>query len=393
MCARHEAADRVARAGLPVGQTLCDDGNGHVCPFFAGCAYQRSAAEARAAEAGIYVATLDYAFTPGAPMPRADLVIMDETFVARAVSTTSFGLDRLLPDNMPDWRRAGRALTVAYRETAVKVRDALTDPAGILASLRARGITAREDSAAAIAYLDAAEDSSFTGGISPDMPDAEVLSRLDALQRSELGAIRAMLAALRNEIEQPRDIAHAVTFNPDCLVKVNGRAERQARIFVHRRRRLSIADDVPMLLLDASADAEICRRLVGDRLEAVGVQCERNAIIVQVRDTANARTSLLGHNGDARSEDTAGRRLTLTANVANGIAARHGEAFLATYAKVEPVIAPKLAGNVLTGHFGKIRGQNLWERCTAGIILGREQPKALAVEALARALHSDDPSR
>jgi hypothetical protein len=67
--------------------------------------------------------------------------------------------------------------------------------------------------------------------------------------------------------------------------------------------------DVPVLLLDASGDIEVSRALFGPRVEHAPLRCERNATIVQVTDTPNSRTRLLGtgKDGEPISPATAAR--------------------------------------------------------------------------------------
>lgn len=160
---------------------------------------------------------------------------------------------------------------------------------------------------------------------------------------------------------------------------------------------------MPILVLDASGDGEIYRRLLGDRLTAAtAVQCERNVEVVQVRDATLPRSSLLGtdRRGNALSDTSAARAERLRAEMvatANAFAAKHGGEFmLATNMAVETAVTAEQAevgvtAAVLTGHFGKLRGRNDFEHCTAGMVLGRNQPPASAMEAMARAIWANDP--
>src|SRR3712207_5821497 len=104
--------------------------------------------------------------------------------------------------------------------------------------------------------------------------------------------------------------------------------------------------------------------------------------------------------GNALSETGGERADKLRAEMvatANALAAKHGGDFmLATNMAVETAVTAELAevgvtAAVLTGHFGKMRGSNDYEHCAAGMVLGRNQPPASAMEAMARAIWSDDP--
>ncbi len=401
MCLRHQAAEAVAFAGLPVGRTICRDADGRTCPLFAGCAYQRAAAERREGTT-VSVGSHEYVTLRGG-MPAPDVVVIDENCVSKLIGHVEFGADRLLPVEMPEWHAGGLAAATAYRDFMRRVAEAVQDPAGILAGLRSRGIGDAAAFTPAVAFLRAVEEREYTSGITPTMDDAAVLERLERHARSEIHAVLKMLLALRAEIALPRDQAHGVAFHPDKPVTVDGRQERQNRISVHYRKDLAFRADVPVLVLDASGDAEIYRQLLGDRLTAAAaVQCERNVEVVQVRDATLPRSSLLGtdRRGDALSDTSPARAERLRAEMvatANALAAKHGDLFmLATNMAVEAAVTADAAevgvnAVVVTGHFGKLRGRNDYEYCAAGMVLGRNQPPASAMEGMARAIWADDP--
>ncbi|WP_052215198.1 toprim domain-containing protein [Belnapia sp. F-4-1] len=401
MCLRYKAAEAVAKAGLPVGQTLCRDANGRTCPLFDRCGYQRDTAGIRD-QPGAFVGSHEYLTLQGG-MPSPDVAVIDESCVPKLIGYVEFGADRLLPVEMPDWQAAGLAAATGYREIMVRVSDALRDPAGILAGLRSRGIDRASALAPAIAFLRAVEEREYTGDITPTMDDAAVLERLERHTRSEISDVLKMLVALRDEIAMPRDQAHSVAFHPDKIVKVDGKKERQTRISVHYRKDLAFRADIPVLVLDASGDIEIYRRLLGGRLTAATtVQCDRDVEVVQVKDAALPRSSLLGtdRHGAPLSETSVARaehlRSEMVATI-NALAARHdGEFMLATYMAVEAAVTADVAeigvnAGVLTGHFGKLRGRNDYEDCPAGMVLGRNQPPPSAMEAMARAIWAADP--
>lgn len=401
-CWRPEAAEAVARAGLEVGQTLCRNAKG-TCPLFGLCGYQRDQAAQRSGEATVFAASNAYLTLPG-PMKRPDVVVVDESPIAAMIGRLEFGLDRLLPTSMANWQAGGDLpAAIAFREAMARILAALTDGAGILAGLRARGFRVKADFEPTLRFLRGVEAADFgTGDLSPTMDDAEVIDRLERLAGSEVGLVRRMVAALQEEIELPRDEAHGVAFHPDKRVTVGkgaeARKERQARVSVHYRKRLDIADDLPVLVLDASGDIEIYRRLFGDRMEVKTVSAERRARFVQIMDTAMPTSSLLGVGPDSDGAvltpamKRAARLREEMAACANGLAVRHGGNFmLGTGEKVEAALLPLLKDNVLTGHFQNLRGSNAYEGCTAGMILGRNQPPTYTPEDMARALWSDDP--
>ena len=396
MCWRPKAAEAVARAGLPVGPTLCRDGNGKVCPSFTSCGYQKQVTQLRSGDVSTFTGSHEYLTLRG-PMPAPDLVVIDENCVGSLVGHLEFGADRLLETAMPYWQIAGLAAAVAFRAIMANIRDGLRDPAGILAGLRAQGITEAAHLASAVTYLRKVEEHDVTAAIAPDMDDGAVIDLLEQHRRSEIGAILKMLTVLQAEIVLPRDHAHAVTFLPDKPVMIDGRRERQDRIGVHYRKQLAFGADVPVLVLDASGDAEIYRQLLTDRLQvAADVRCERNGEIIQVRDVTHARSTLIGIDryGDplsATSVAKAARLRSEVATVANALGEKHGATMLATNMPVEELLINELNDTVTTGHFGALRGRNDLQHCPAGLVLGREQPPAQAMEDVARALWATDP--
>ncbi len=396
MCWRPKAAEAVARAGLPVSKTLCRDDAGKACPCFSSCGYQKQVMRLRSGDVSVFAGSHEY-LTLRAPMPVPDLVVIDENCVSSLVGHLEFGFDRLLETSMPDWQIAGLHAAMTFRTIMAKVRDALRDPAGILAGLRAHGITEAGHLKPAIAYLRAVEDRHITSAIAPDMEDAAVVELLEQHKRSEISAILKVLTALQAEIILPRAHAHTVVFYADKVVTVDGRQERQDRIGVHYRKRLAFDADVPVLVLDASGDVEIYRRLLAGRLEiAPDVRCERSAEIIQVRDVTLARSSLIGTDRkgnplSATSVAKAARLRSELAAVVNALAVKHGSVMLATNMPVETALIPELNDAVATGHFGALRGRNNFQHCPAGLLAGREQPPVWAVENIARALWANDP--
>ena len=396
MCWRPEAAEAVARAGLPVGAMLCDDGAGKVCPFKKQCGYQRELARFRSGEITEFVGSQLYLPLSG-PMPTPDVVVIDENCIGALVGCLELDIDHLLEVSMPSWPAAGLELAIAYRKTMVKVREAVRDPEGILAGLRQRGISNATHLNAAIKYARKVEEREFTNEITPDLDDGRVLEVIERYQRSQIGSVLKMLVALGREIGLPRKHAHGVVFWPDKEVQIDGRIERRDCIVVHYLKRPAFRSDVPALILDASGDVEIYRRLFGNRLRAAAeLRCQRNVEVVQVRDITMARTSLTGTGlkGSQRSETSPAKAARLRAEVVEvvkALAAKHGLFMLATNKSVEELLAPYLGGEVTTGHFGALRGRNDFQDCVAGMVLGREQPPAGAMEDIARALWADDP--
>ena len=152
--------------GWPAGRRdPCDDGQGHVCRFKEQgiCPYQHQLQRLRSGEVRVFVFVHDYLALPATPMPKPDLVIADEGCFDHFIGEDEIGLDRLLPDAMPGWQTVGIESALAYRKGMSAVREALPDPTGILAGLRAHGLTTPEDFDEAIKYARQMEEEHFTG--------------------------------------------------------------------------------------------------------------------------------------------------------------------------------------------------------------------------------------
>lgn len=388
MCWRADAAMAVAKVNLPVSQTMCDDGNEKRCAFIDLCGWQREARRMRKMEQGIFVGSHEYLCLSG-PMPSPDVVVVDENCLAVMVAQIDFGLDRVL--------LAGSVEAIEYRPIMAKVSDALRSITGILAALRAAGITEAKHFQPVIECLRKVERQNLANDLAPDMEDAVIMDRIAQHQRSEISSVLRMLIALAAEIDKPRDQAHGVSFDPNHMVIVDRRKERQARVFVHYRKRPTFKDCIPVLVLDASGEPEIYRRLFGERLEAVeAVRCERHAHVVQIRDVTFVQSTIMGKDkkGNSLSENSvkkAERLRAQIADVANTLASKHGSLMLAVNKDAEKLIAPDLEENVVLGHYGHLRGRNDFEGCDAGMIVGRLEPPAQAMENIARALYAEDP--
>lgn len=395
MCLRPDAVRAVAAAGLPITETLCAREEKR-CPRFDECAYQRDQRRLASGNFQLFCGAHEHLTTPAKAMRSPDLVVVDERFVEKLAGSVSFCIDRLTETAMEGWSRAGLAKAVEYRAFMAKVREALPDPDGILAGLRRQGITSPEDFDPALDYLRRVEEEGFIDGIGPDTDDTTLLERLETYQKCEIGAVRRMLTALREEIALPRDQAHGVAYRPDMPVKVDGAKERQTRIEVFYRKALAFAEKVPVLALDASSrhSVAVVRKALGARLEVIDVSCERNVVITKVIDRTMSRSSMTGRGrrGTALNEAKAEALQEKLAAIVNGLAAKHGGSFFFTSnLPAEKAIAPKLGPDVMTGHFGGVRGSNEYRSCLAGANAGREEPPPRVPESIARAYWADDP--
>ena len=96
MCPRHRVVNRAAAMGVNVQKEICDNG----CALRFSCGFQRQAAALRDDPTGVFVMASDYLWLP-CPAPRPDLVIVDESLIAKAGETVSFDPSRIVATVAP----------------------------------------------------------------------------------------------------------------------------------------------------------------------------------------------------------------------------------------------------------------------------------------------------
>jgi len=405
MCARHLTAEKVGAAGISIQRTLCGDEEGPRCPFFAACKHDGYQSQRQGGN-GVYILAHNYLGLTSGPAPRPDVVVVDETHWNVLVKTGTAFHPQQLRGYHPkfDWREWGATRTQRYHDITCRVADALTasPDVGILRVLREKGVT-RDDLVECAGILGALERDADIG-ITPTMDDTMIDQHLALLGRGEFVAQRQFFRALAAEIDIPRPQANAVVYEPRADVTVDGRREVQERVYVHRLQRPKIAADVPVLLIDGSADLALNRRVWGDRLIDADVTIERHCTVTQISRKVFSRASLTGflrqHETPTVSNERkqkAAQQRTEVVDFAASVARRYGETLLVTYKKIEEDLKTELAkrhpntcDHVRLAHFGALRGKNAWSECRAAIILGRQQPPPIAIEAISRALWSMD---
>jgi hypothetical protein len=197
---------------------------------------------------------------------------------------------------------------------------------------------------------------------------------------------------LAAEIEKPRGAANGFALYPDGVVQVKGCSMASATLSVHRRKQVGVADDVPVLILDAGADLGINRLFWGDRLENVPARIQCNAHVVQVKGKGCSRQSITGcsRDGQRLSDAKAGEAKRLQDELVEWIDSLPGSVAVNTNKPVEKLLAPKLCVGIKIGHFDTLRGRNQWQDCETIVVIGRDQPPPNAIEEDARGLYGDD---
>lgn len=416
MCRRNLLAERVARVGLPVSSTLCRSESGNQCPHFDECPYQtqmRRLKTIRDLRRGVIFASHQHAFSASV-LVHADAVIIDESIALKATNTVSFAPDRITEAAI-GWTQNGQEDNTACASTAITVREAIESDKPILQQLRGQNVTVDDlSSLLRLAEKDTVELSERAG---PSAPDEVIAVEMNRIEDAEKWKVIGLLHQLLREIQQPRDQANGVTFDKNASVEVDGKRERQARLTVHRLLPSMIGyhplfGRATTLFLDGTGNIDLIRRVFGDDIEHCHIPMERRAEVIQVRghfgadQTSNrfatmtfSRQSVLGFSStyvgdDIDREKSAEKRRNETTELINGL---QGEVFVCGTRGIvssdedKPGALNSLLGShCKTGNYGAIRGLNTHERCQTAVVIGREQPSAEAVEAIARCFAGAD---
>ena len=370
-CQKSELAAEVARQGLPVQSSLCLR-DGKACEHFQTCPYQQQFRDDRPAIRIMPHQYLTLDRHPNQPAP--SLAIIDEKFFDTAIRSTSFGIDRLTSYRPLAKAKTGDALAVM--DMAKIARDAFEDDRPLVDALKAAKVTDDDLAMAMAVEATGIEESPVT----PDMSATRQRQALDRFQQFESAKLWRFWKIIGEEFSASH--VERVTYRPD----IPWRGERQSRLFMTWRRDIRVAG-VPTLVLDADLDEEIAGKFLPG-IKVQKIDAPRNAEVTQVTDTACSRTRLLSFDSAPDRERTrAARRLQDVQRLID----REAQAGKLLVVATKRVAERLTVSNGEVSWFGAIRGIDRWKDFDSVLIVGREQPRADAVEATAAALWWDRP--
>ena len=424
----HEAARIVEELRGSVKDDLCA-----TCRFGEKCTWL---AQHRDTGPGVTILPFTYALLPGAE--RFDFAVFDEGFITSLISDRPVKLANLdprapiiVPAKTPKKARKRKPVADAQPQTPEEAAAAAKE------ALEALEAAAREAEGAALDLMVARQklwDATAGGTRIPSVSellavgiDAGVAEEARTLEYRRLG-VRPSLKGL--SLEQMRAVAAGFgaasadasnmaniwrclqdqlgmvvksdwddTNGGDTIIvreQLNGLRfgldkDKQPSIFAGRRKRL-LCDKKPILVLDATGDADLLRLAVPDLGDVVRVRAKApHARVIQVVDQRFGKRATCPHDTDdeaakARKE----RKRQRVAETVEAFAAGK-TAGLLSYKAVEEELAGSLPNNVIPGHFGLLRGQNTWERVAVLAVVGRVLPQADEVERQTGALFYDQP--
>ena len=235
-----------------------------------------------------------------------------------------------------------------------------------------------------------------------------VRSKLKQLTRNSGRGVAVLLGQLARDLEssRPKSLGIERCLSPDPgYSNGNGDREFMPHIKCHGLKEAIFSENVPLLLLDADADLKLnrqifCRISRAKTLRSVKIATRRLGTFIQCNYSTFSKSHFLMNGGPATERGT-----KLAADIKGLAMAR------AQRKRKVVIFASQAVRRILTGekgdklplyhairpdievtHFGCFIGQNRWASFDTAIIVGREEPPAIAMERSARAIFSDTPN-
>jgi hypothetical protein len=374
LCARAEVVAEAMKSGVQnIATAFCQDKDGHTCPFRDGCPYWTQFDGAKAAEV-IFLAH-EYLTTTISRevLPRPDVVIIDENPTGALIAKSR----RFKPEEAR--QSAGGALTVVDTVLAALAED--RDPRQALRDMRyfwepeesaddddVPGKPGMPWNKVGLGKIAATIDHAAQLHLHPGLDDSRVKHRLKGLRPSHAANLLRRVAA---EWTTGRPL-RGVHYDPNARVKgENGEVVSTPMIYLQHRRQIRVPRDVPVLLLDGTAEGDLLRA-VWPEIEVVNIEAERRMRLAQVVGRSMAKSSL--------NEDAAHAILD----------------FIVTLPKPGVIVGQKdwvesikLPEGWSAEHFAALRGLDEHRDAKSIVVVGRSLMKAVEAERDARALFYD----
>jgi hypothetical protein len=421
MCQRHAAAAELAAKGLPVKSTLCgstEAAEGASCPYAKDCAYL---AQIKALKdhrgGGVFVLT-HASLTQPPPCAEPHLVIIDEDPSAHFPQNITVGAESLgiasgwaahLTDACDEPGSSGQTEDdglAAFEddeknpEAVIELCERLLDSMASAAPLQEIAANNMVSEFEAALKLLRGLERKLRGGLKPGLADQALSEILADSAIPELQSVQAVLSAILAEVRLT--VAGAIDragFNGISISRnKNGQVQS---VTAHRLARLAIKSSVPMIVLDGTADPILMGRALRRRMAVSRIDLKRQGEVVQCLGRGFSTASLaptVGYPIPAsmiveRDHLWQGLETVLRREVA---AAPNGVLVVSTLAvetegQLRRCCADLLGGPLAWTHFGATRGINAFTERQTVVLIGRKQPPASALQAVARAYFAGDP--
>lgn len=404
MCLIPEAAEALAKRGVNVRGTLCEQ-----CPLADQCGYIEQENELKALAAspeGVAIfAPHDYAFLPLPGRVQPDLIAFDEGPRGLGVDDALITLDALgkglsyegrarVKGKVRDTEARADALADELRlirPAMIALRDAWqTDRTGaeVYAELIAQGWTAERfrEARSALSQFEAAsiaqsiELAAWAAQGDGDAFGRKVERLAEDQQTRITQALDRLFGTVAHEIETGQPAPVAVVF-------VEGRSGQADALQIAYVKSPTFSAHAPFLHLDGTGDPKLAEAVFGP-MRQERHRVERLAEVTQVVGTGFSNQSITGKTkrGELIGGNVEWQAPALRRDL---IAFAHGKPGALVVGNLGVIKALKDEGlQNPTAHFGALRGRNDWEAQSEVILIGREQPSPSAVELKARAFAS-----
>lgn len=401
MCAKSEIAETLASLNVSVSTSLCrkedDQGNISECPHYATCPYIAQMQAAK--QGGLIIASHQYLSVKMEALKDVDWLIIDESFwqvltAQRLVDLGRFTTYRGVGEGFRgrkgeshqefEQRQAcasEQMIDGIARFTNVIENAAKADRQPTLADFAAEGFTPEEcDNLATLEYSRINKPE-----ITPSMSEE---AQRDVLQKAHIqeafGFVRVWKILAAELATSRQGEAHGLVMEYGVLNPKSGELGNFIHAFWSRDPRFK---EIPTLIIDADADAEIVGRFY-PTAETVEIAAEwRNVEIVQVSDKTGSAQSLKGERRRDEAYNTALDMADRLAHVIGNDPTRR-PLLVSQKAVIE---AYKEAGDLAhapfdTAWFGNTRGKDQWKNTAGLVVAGRIEPSPQALEQMARSI-------
>lgn len=414
LCVRTELAEQVAKAGLPVRQTVCERPGQEPCPRRHDCGYFQQWAEAPAL--GVIVAThhaLAHGRLPAGEGDASRLgpVVVDESPFSALEREAR---DRPLVEvgRVGGWLRDLTETEIKdadKREAAIEAAPVVDAVARVLTEPNCAGRRWRDVLGFAAADLLAAAAAirgTFAAlAVSPRDEGSIIWAVCRAGDEAERRRVADLLDAIAHDLAKKRPALQSVTaWTPP----EGGEASRMYRVVPATVR---VRPDTPALILDGSADRDTYAAALGVT-EFIEATIEPALCVTHITQPSFSHRALGLPQGGATEDANAARwaageaRRAVALEAVRLVVRLHGRGkVLVVLPKALRVawtgepdpkgISPWEEEGVLVGHFGALRGQDAARDCIAVVVVGRPLPPRRAAEDMARRrfAHDDAPLR
>jgi hypothetical protein len=356
-CRRYDHVRSLEVAGISVSPNACRRSEFDKCQYYDDCAYWGQYLVPAGKQGTVRLfphASLAIPRNERLPLP--DLVIIDEAFLSAICKNRTLRAEQI--------RELFRG--TEFPRLGDWIVEALQEGRPLLTELREREVTSD--------WLRGVEFGIEREAIAFDGRSHDPRQNLERFEASKKRFAETLSRILAEELGLPgREHATRVRWDPRL---------RSLEVNIDWVELPAIPEDASLLILDATADYGILKKLFGE-IEFRRVDFEQNAIVTQVFDRTGSNTSW--DDKEDRVDDLIAvlREQTLV-----------GDQVLCISHKV---LADRLREVDLNGvaveHFGNLRGIDAYREFETVFITGRNQPPQAQVDGMARALwwNDDEP--